>query len=527
MHDLTDSETVWHVDFDLGWHVALDLEPEEAHVCQKTLHNFRAKLVASDRGRLLFEQTTGRIIEALGVSTERQRLDSTHIISNVATLTRLGLFCETARVFLKELSKGAKERYDAVPAGLRRRYLKDGGGNSSYDDARSSEGRRRLAVCARDVWRLVDRFRGEETVTALGSYGLIARLLDEQCEVVKEPQAAAEGDADANEPPAPVVVKEAKKVRSDSLQTPHDPSLTYSGKKGKGEEVQVAETCGNGEKPEVITYAEVTRSCDSDEGATVPAVDDLASRGIGPKELLTDTNYGSTENAIECERRGVELVSPVPGPKVEEPKEGEITKADFDVDSGGERVARCPAGREAISEKRDAGTGRVRVLFDAATCAACPLADRCPAKPLSDGRRVLRTTVHAAVLARRRRYERTKEFKKRYAMRAGIEATASELKRAHGLGRPRIRGFLRVRLAVYLKALACNVKRMVKYLAETARETEKVAASATERARAAADAASRVILQPLRAREAVPAPLVARSRPARVGWPYLSRPAAA
>ena len=74
-----------------------------------------------------------------------------------------------------------------------------------------------MAVRARDVWRLVDRFRGDEEVTALSSYGLLARLLDEQCEVVAEPVAAAEGDADAEDVPAPAVVKEAKKARSDSL----------------------------------------------------------------------------------------------------------------------------------------------------------------------------------------------------------------------------------------------------------------------------------------------------------------------
>jgi hypothetical protein len=480
MNDLTDADTIWRVDFDLGWQVALDLEPEEAHVCQKTLHNFRAKVMASDRGRLLFEQTTARIIHALGVSTERQRLDSTHIMSNVATLTRLGLFCETARVFLKELARVSKGKFDAVPAGLRGRYVKESGENSSYDDARSSEGRRRLSVCARDVWRLVDRFRGDGAVTALGSYGLLKRLFDEQCEVVEEPQAAAEGDADAEDVPAPVVVKAAKKVKSDSLQTPHDPSLTYSGRKGKGEEVQLAETCGNGEKPEVITYAEVTRSCDSDESATVPVVDDLAGRDIRPKELLADTNYGSTENVIACEERGTELVAPVAGPKVEDPAaedEGRaIRKDEFDVAPKGERKVVCPAGREAVSERRDGGTGKVRAVFDADTCAACPLADRCPAKRKSDGSRVLKTTVHAAVLARRRRYERTEEFKRRYAERAGIEATNSELKRKHGLGRPRIRGLLRIRLAVHLKALACNVKRMVKYLVERRRKAGEAAA---------------------------------------------------
>ncbi len=94
MHDLTDEHALFNLDFNLAWHVALDLEPEEAHTCQKTLHNFRAKLMASDRARLLFEEMTGRIIEALGIRSGRQRLDSTHITSNIARLTRLGLFCE-------------------------------------------------------------------------------------------------------------------------------------------------------------------------------------------------------------------------------------------------------------------------------------------------------------------------------------------------------------------------------------------------------------------------------------------------
>ena len=307
----------------------------------------------SDKGKLLFEEMTGRIIEALGIDTDRQRLDSPHITSNSARLTRLGLFCETARVFLKELRKKAKEKFEAVSEGLRRRYLKDDGKDTRYHDAKSSEAKRRISVAARDVWRLADRFKGDEALEALESYGLLKRLLDEQCKVVKDAPAPKADDADVNDPPAPVVVKDAKKVGSDSLQTPHDASATYSGRKGKGQEVQVAETCCNEDKPEIITYAEQTRSCDSDEKVTVPAVDDLGSRDMQPKELLTDTNYGSTENAIKCEKRGTELVAPVPGPKVDEAKEGEITKADFDIDPKGERVARCPAGCETVSEKRD------------------------------------------------------------------------------------------------------------------------------------------------------------------------------
>ena len=78
------------------------------------------------------------------------------------------------------------------------------------------------------------------------------------------------------------------------------------------------------------------------------------------------------------------------------------------------------------------------------------------------GAYVLKADLVKVNIERRRRAEATEEWRKRYGIRAGIaEGTNSELKRAHGLGRLRVRGGRRVRLAVYLKTLACNFKRMV------------------------------------------------------------------
>ena len=57
-------------------------------------------------------------------------------------------------------------------------------------------------------------------------------------------------------------------------------------------------------------------------------------------------------------------------------------------------------------------------------------------------------------IGRRRRAESDGQWRRRYGLRAGIEGTNSELKRRHGLGRLRVRGGERVRLSVYLKALA-------------------------------------------------------------------------
>ena len=45
---LTDAEALEQLEFNLLWHHALALTPEEAHLPQKTLHNFRTRLLAYD-----------------------------------------------------------------------------------------------------------------------------------------------------------------------------------------------------------------------------------------------------------------------------------------------------------------------------------------------------------------------------------------------------------------------------------------------------------------------------------------------
>jgi hypothetical protein len=481
--DQTDDETVFNLDYHLAHQVALGLDPDEAHVCQKTLHNFRTKLIASETDEVVFQSLTDRMIAALGVNIGKQRLDSTHIISNIARLTRLGLFCETIRVFLSAVRKDFPKKFAAIPETLRKRYLKEDGTATRFGDAASSETRRRLSVCARDVWRLVDRFRGSRSVRRLEAYQLLERLLKDQCDVVATPVVGSEGDADVAEPGVPVEVKDPKTVRPDSLQTPHDPDVTYSGHKGKGYEVQIAETHGNQDLPEIITHVEVTRSCDSDEDATVPTVEALAERNIQPTELVADTTYGSTANVIACDKVGTELLTPTPGSEGSAAKDGEISKEDFLADPTGENKALCPALHQPVREDRDADRGTIRLYFDGGVCAACPLRDRCPARPSQDGTRVVQTTQRRAVLGDRRIYEETPEFKERYAARAGIEATNSELKRGHGLGRIRTRRYRRIRLAVYLKAVACNVKRMVNHLVEKVLAAEAAAEVATAAAK--------------------------------------------
>ena len=66
MFNLTDDEALEQLEFNLLWHHALRLDIEETHLPQKTLHNFRVRLMQHDGGRLAFQETTDRIIQAPG-----------------------------------------------------------------------------------------------------------------------------------------------------------------------------------------------------------------------------------------------------------------------------------------------------------------------------------------------------------------------------------------------------------------------------------------------------------------------------
>ena len=70
--------------------------------------------------------------------------------------------------------------------------------------------------------------------------------------------------------------------------------------------------------------------------------------------------------------------------------------------------------------------------------------------------------VAANIVRRRRAIER--HLQGALSHPRGYRATNSELKRRHGLGALRVRRRGRVVLAVYLKALACNIKRMLRAL---------------------------------------------------------------
>ncbi len=95
LHDLTDEQTVEAIALNIAWHYALDIRQEpDACLCERTLRNYRRKIIDLGFDGVLFRTLTDRLIKAVGIDTSKQRLDSTAVRSAIRSLTRLGILVE-------------------------------------------------------------------------------------------------------------------------------------------------------------------------------------------------------------------------------------------------------------------------------------------------------------------------------------------------------------------------------------------------------------------------------------------------
>jgi len=445
MDDLTDEQLLDSYYFDTRYQYALSVTPDEAYLTPRTLYYFRERVVGDKGVQKVFDTITDKIIETLSLSLGKQRLDSTHIRSNMANLSRLQLFVRTIETFLKRLKATYPEKAETIPEEIHKRYLEREG---YFADSKSSEARRRLNDCARDLLCLTDIFSDDEAVKNLHSYKHLKRLFNEQCEVVREN--GSEGECDK------VILK--KEVSSTSLQNPSDPDATY-GRKGKGYKVQISETCDRDNEVQVITHVEVQGAHESDQNSSTPIIEDLEDKGRKPDTLYEDAGYGSGENIIEAKERGVKLITPIEaGAK---PKEGSLTLTDFTITEDGTQVIQCPEGKMPFRHRKGKDPHRVNALFKKEVCNTCKGLSRCPVSQHKRHNK-LSFTRKDLVVARRRVEQETLEFKEEYKIRSGIEATNSELKRKHVMDKVWTRGKERVTFAVFMKVTACNIKRFMR-----------------------------------------------------------------
>lgn len=478
LQDMSDQQALDALSFDIRFQHALDVPPNEAYLSRRSLVEFRRRLVEHDPDGVLLRGVFDRICAAglseLGLSTSEQRLDSTLIASNIRAHGRLSLAQETLRVFVRSLDDAQRTR---LPEAVLEWYRAKTSGK--WDEViKASDRQARLHAMGTLLEATLLTFSQCESVAASASYRLLRRLADEHgAELgLRKPDAPSKGSDD--EPPAATDEQPGETAETKTRRTsrrpphlarywsPHDPDASY-GHKGLGYHVHVTETCRN-VRTELLTDYAVVTAAQSDIGQGVPALKRLMERQLQPRVIYADGGYPTPSDLVTARALGTDLFAPVNRGRL---AVDTYSRADFRMNAQRTEVLRCPAGhaptRHGERESSDSTHPRRApfAFFAVETCSSCPRLGRCPVRQPNNTRsRAYRLELSMDLMARDLRWaqQTTEAWKTQYLIRSGVEATMSELKRGHGLGRLRVRRMPRVQLQVALKATACNIKRWLR-----------------------------------------------------------------
>lgn len=134
---------------------------------------------------------------------------------------------------------------------------------------------------------------------------------------------------------------------------------------------------------------------------------------------------------------------------------------DFETTPDYCQVTACIKGHSPLSCRLIKDGQVVEAIFSAESCNACEVKAICLVKRHKKGKYRLRYKRKDMATSRRREEQDSSDFKERYRIRSGIEATISEADRVTGLKRSWTRGKVRVTMSVFMKALAINIKRYI------------------------------------------------------------------
>jgi transposase len=458
--NLPDRQAAEAVRARIDWKYLLGLELTDPGFDHSVLCEFRSRLLAGSAE----ERLLGRLLEAcqargLLKARGRQRTDATHVLASIRVLNRLELLGETLRAALNELAAAAPDWLrEVAPEGWYRRYAR------RVEDGRLPRATAERETYARtigeDGFALLDRL--DEATTPKGLHRLPAVEVLRQVwtrHFVREGGAPPDGGVrlrtkgDAPPPTEPI-------------ESPYDPEArfrTRSGISWTGYIVHLSESCED-DAVHLLTHVMTTIATVHEARCTAAIHHALAGKGLVPAEHLVDAAYVDADLLVRGrEELGIDLLGPPrPNPSWQGKVEGGHTIDRFEVNWDEQRV-RCPQGKlsSVWSPQVDqAGLPYISVWFRRTDCAACTARPLCTrAEHQARHLKLQPRAEHEALKAARERLT-TKQGRRCYARRAGIEGTLSQGVRAFGLRRSRYRGLAKTHLQHVATAAAINLERL-------------------------------------------------------------------
>ena len=244
------------------------------------MYNFRRRLTEHMREtgenllEQVFEQVTDEQIKALELKTDKLRMDSTLVSSNIRQMSRLQLLVEVLQRVWRMLNVDEQQHYETDFE----TYTRGTSGQYTYHVA-PDEISTRLEGIGYLMRRLVDELADSHSDNA--TYQVLTRVYGEHFA----------------EEQAQIRLKTGQELRADSLQSPDDAEATYRKKRGEGHQgyvTNVTETCNPDNDVQLVVKVQ-TESNNTDDAAMLnEAVPNLVER-TDVNEMNTDGGYNSAD----------------------------------------------------------------------------------------------------------------------------------------------------------------------------------------------------------------------------------------
>ncbi|MBW1971070.1 MAG: transposase [Deltaproteobacteria bacterium] len=421
----------------------------EGYFDLRTVYYFRERLSRhmQETGMNLldqaFEQVTDEQLAAFEIKTGKQRMDSTQVASNIRQMGRVQLLVEVLQRIYRMLSEADRARYAEVFLP----YLKGHAGQYVYRMKREEIGSH-LQQTGELMQRLLVELKPAYVTEAI--YQVLERVLGDHFQM--------KGTA--------VEARPNDDLSATSLQSPDDLEATYREKRGQsyqGYVANVTETCDPENKLQLITKVQVAPNATDDGQLLVEALPNLKERN-DLKTIFTDGGHAGPTADTVLQQQGVEQVQTAI--RGRNPNPDKLHLSDFLIrfdEDGKPFEATCPQG-QTVGLQPSLQKKAFVAHFAAEACAACSLADKCPARPgKRDPRHHLGFTQAEAQVATRRRRSR-EHLQEGRNLRAAVEATVRSLKHPFRAGKLPVRGQFRVACLLIGSAAVANIRRIQRYL---------------------------------------------------------------
>jgi hypothetical protein len=391
-----------------------------------------------------FEQITDQQLVELKIRTGQQRMDSTHIASNIVDASRLHLLVEGIQRLHRMLDATEQQRLHEWFAP----YLKETAGHYTYRIKGKPATQAHLEKVGQTLVVLLAALKPIYEQHEV--YAVVERLFHEHFHI-------SQGS---------VRTKENKELPAGSLQSLDDLEATYRTKGTqhyKGYVANVTETCDPENALQLITKIQVESNNIADSHLLQEALPNLKQR-TQLTTLHTDGAYPSPTNDEELPKQGVQLLQT--GIRGNKPDPQRFNLTDFHFEQDAQDLPTCAHGQTALITRGK--TSGLFARFPAEACATCPfqLNQRCRARPqLRDPRYFMDFTLQEFRIAQRRKdYLAQKQNK--HNLRAAVEATVRSLKHPFPAGKLPVRGKFRMTCMMIASAILVNVRRIGRYQTE-------------------------------------------------------------